>query len=488
MALEDRLTFRQALLEHRTEDEWREYRLDHLQFYRKRVPFEGREVNYGDLIKEYAQRFPADKDYSTRGHLNRMLADCEVPQFSFTDPEVIRGFLLSAKSQAEWNKYQPSYHTFDKMDFQYHGIPLKGQMLLHHVFVGLDNQENGTYYAVLDYQERPELKTRLNQDRSARFVTGLFERGGIKVKSKLIQEEDLTLERLREILLARRTEDEWRLWRGKREDFWSTWFELEGYKNFTGASLRRRFEEVQGKKYSVKELFTKAEIEVGDPEFVRKSLEDRFERFYGVFDNPTAMRNLFLGIKSEEEWAKPQQYSPLRKQKVSIDGDRSVSIHTLLHLFSIYRYNSEQETIDAYIGFNEVQSEEHKGLIQSNKKALGELLDFAGLEYRFIPDISEVDLHDPTVLRRMLFHATLEGRDLSPTELKSAGIQQFRKARFKDPTTGVDIAGQSLMIYYSALHYVKEHPEVGLDDAANKLHQGKSNLAVMAEILEKARF
>ncbi|MEK6827872.1 MAG: hypothetical protein AABX78_00835, partial [Nanoarchaeota archaeon] len=107
--------------------------------------------------------------------------------------------------------------------------------------------------------------------------------------------------------------------------------------------------------------------------------------------------------------------------------------------------------------------------------------------YRFIPDISEVDLHDPTILRRMLFHATLEGRDFSPTELKNAGIQQFRKARFRDPTTGVEIAGQSLMIYYSALHYVKGHPEVGLDEAAQNLHKGKSNTAVMSEILEKAR-
>ncbi len=418
-----------------------------------------------------------------------MFAECEVPQFSFTDPEVLRGFLLSARSPAQWSKYQPSYHTFCTVDFKHMGIDLKGQMLHYHVFVELENQREGTFYAFVDYtpERNPQMYKKIQTTRSGAFIAKLFEIAGLTVKGKSILEEDLNPEKLREILLTKRTEEEWRLWRGKSGDFESTWFDLEGYKNFAGASLRRHFEEVQGQKYSVKDLFTEAKIEVGDPEFLRKRLEDRFELFYGVFDDPTKVRNLFLGIMSEEEWAKPQQYSPLRKQKVAVNGDRSVNIHTLCHLFSIYKYNTGQETIDTYICFNEAQSEKHKGLIQSNKKALGELLDFAGLEYRFIPDISEVDLHDPTILRRMLFHATLEGRDFSPTELKNTGIQQFRKARFRDPTTGVDIAGQSLMIYFSALHYVKEHPEVGLDEAAQTLHKGKSNLAVMSEILETAK-
>ena len=489
MMLENRLSFREALLEHRTEKEWQQYRPHHLSLYREPFNLEGRTVTGGELVAEYKARFPADREYSDRGNYNRMFAECDVPQFSFTDHEVLRGFLLSARSPAQWSKYQPSYHTFWQLDFRHMGIDLKGQMMLYNIFVELENQHQGTFYSFVDYtpERNPGMYKKLQTTRSGAFITKVFDIAGLTVKGKPILEEDLTPERLKEILLTNRTEEEWRRWRGKSGDFESTWFDLDGYKHFTGASLRRRFEEVQGQKYSVKDIFVEAKIEVGDPEFLRKMVEDRFERFYGVFDDPTQVRNLFLGIMSEEEWAKPQQYAPLRKQKVTVNSDRSLSIHTLLHLFSIYKHNAEQESIDSYIGFNEAQSEKHKGLIQSNKKALGELLDFAGLEYRFIPDISEVDLHDPTILRRMLFHATLEGRDFSATELKNAGIQQFRKARFSDPTTGVDIAGQSLMIYFSALYYVKEHPEVGLDEAAQTLHKGRSNLAVMGEILQKAK-
>ena len=491
MTLEGRVAFREALLEHKPTEEWKQYRPQHQTVYHSTFALEGREVSGTELIREYTQRFPADREYSDRGTLNRMLSECEVPQFSFTDPEVMRGFLLSARSPVQWSKYQPSYHTFWTLDFKYTGIDIKGQMLLYNIFVELENQKNGTFYAFIDYtlERNPEMYKKLQATRSGAFIARAFEIAGLAVKSKSILQEDLTPERLREILLTKRTEEEWENWQGGHADFKSTWFDLEGYRHFVGASLRRRYQELRGKDRSVKDLFSEAGIKVGgNPELLRKTLEDRFERFYGVFDNPAELRSLFLGIMPEEEWAKPQQYSPLRKQKLAISDERSVSIHTLLHLFSIYKYNAEQETIDTYIDFNKAQSEEHKGLIQSNKKALGELLDFAGLECKFIPDITEVDLHDPTVLRRMLFHATLKGETLPHNELKNAGIQQFRKARFRDPATGVDIAGQSLMIYFSALYYVKEHPEVGLDEAANALHKGKSNSAVMDEILAKAKF
>ncbi|MBI2662294.1 hypothetical protein HYX11_02435 [Candidatus Woesearchaeota archaeon] len=489
MTLEDRLAFIEALLDHKPENEWKQYRPQHQSVYHGTFALEGRDVSGTELIREYAKRFPADREYSDRGTLNRMLLECGVPKFSFTDPEVMRGFLHSARSPVQWSKYQPSYHTFWTLDFKHMGIDIKGQMLLYNLFVELENQRNGTFYAFVDYtpERNPEMYKQLQATRSGAFIARAFEIAGLTVKSKSILQEDLTPERLREILLTRRTEEEWENWQGGHADFKSTWFDLDGYKNFAGASLRRHYQKIRGEDRSVKDMFSEAGIKVGgNPELLRKTLEDRFERFYGVFDDPVAVRDLFLQMNTEEGWAKPQQYSPLRKQKVAINGDRSVSIHTLLHLFSIYKYNAEQETIDTYIDFNKAQSEEHKGLIQSNKKALGELLDFAGLEYKFIPDITEVDLHDSTVLRRMLFHATLEGETLSHNDLKNAGIQQFRKARFRDPATGVDIAGQSLMIYFSALYYVKEHPEVGLDEAATTLHKGKSNSAVMGEILEKA--
>ncbi len=487
MALDDRVAFKVALLEHRTEDEWRQHRPDHLTFYRERVPFEGRERTYEEIIKTYAEKFPADRNYSVRAHLNRMLADCEVPQFSFTDPEVIRGFLLSAKSPSEWSKYQPNARTFEPINFHYHGISLMGQMLLHNVFVGLENEANGTYYAVIDYQDRPELN--LSKDRSPRFIVSLFDRVGIKVKSKHIKEAELTPERLREILLARRSEKDWNLWQGKSSDFESTWFDLEGFRNFTGTALIKRYEELRHRKYSAKDIFSEADISVAsDPDLLRKRVEDRFERLYGALEDPSSVRQLFLQIQNEEEWRKPQRFTNLRGKRVAINGDRSITVHTLLHLYGMHKYNSAQEDVNNYIGFDGESQEKFSGVIASNKKELGELLDFAGLEVKFVPNLGEVDLHDPSLLRRMLFHANYEGRDLSPTEISEMPAANFRKVRMHDPSTGIDITGQSLMIFYSALHYVNAHPGVGLNEAANGLNQGKSNQAVKDEILEKAEF
>ncbi|HLC86694.1 MAG TPA: hypothetical protein VJH65_00240 [Candidatus Nanoarchaeia archaeon] len=298
-------------------------------------------------------------------------------------------------------------------------------------------------------------------------------------------------ERLREILLAKRTEEEWKRWEGNSKDFESTLFDLEGYRNFTGEALRRIYEERQRKKYLVRDIFSDANIEVGsDPEILRKRIEDRFERLYGILEDPVAVRNLFLQIKSEEEWAKPQQYFPLRKQKVAISDNRSITLHTLCYLFSIYKYNLQQESVDSYIGFDDViHDSRFNGVVQSNRAALGEILDFAGIEYKFIPDLSDgINLHDPAFLRKILFHATYEDGELLPAGLKKLSAAKFRKVRLCDPTTGFNLTGHSLMLFYSAFHYVKEHPEVGLEEAANTLKKGKSNQAVMDEILAKARF
>lgn len=490
MVLEDRLSFREALLEHRTEEEWKQYRPHHFTLYNELVHFEGKETTYEEVIKQYAQRFPADRNYSVKAHLNRMLADCEVPHFSFTNPEVIRGFLLSAKSPAEWARYQPSRITFQSMSFQYQGISILGQMLLYNIFVELDNQENGTFYAFLDYQQRPDLTKRLGKSMVTKSITKIFDLAGIKIKSKLIAEENITSERLREILLTKRTEEEWKRWEGNSSDFNQTWFDLVGYRNFNGASLLRHYEEAKGRRISAKDLFTEAKVEVGsDPTLLHKRIENRFERLYGILDDPVAVRDLFLQLKSEEEWKQPQQFTNLRRERVAISVDRSITIHTLLHLFSAYKYNAQQDSVESYICFEAMKQNhpKHNGLFKSNKTELSELLDFAGLEHKFIPTLGDddIDLHDPALLKRMLFHAKYENRVLSVDELNSMPFNKLRKATFTDPSTGLELKGQSLMIFYSALYYVKEHPEMGLEEA-NKLNKGKSNQAVMNEILEKA--
>lgn len=486
MTLEERLPFRNALLEHKTEQEWRHYRPHHQSFYHGRFNLGGQELTGSDLIGEYVARFPADREYSDKANLNRMLADCEVPQFSFTDPQVVRGFLLSARSPAQWSKYQPSYHTFGQLDFRYVGIDLKGQMLLNNIFVERENQREGTFYAFIDYQYSRDYK-RLQATRNGAFIKGLFDIAELTVKGKSILDEDITPERLREILLTKWSEEEWKRWEGKSSDFEQTWFDLDGYRNFTGGALRRYYEGLHGGRYSAKDIFSEAGIEVGsDPAMLRKRLEDRFERLCGLLDDPQAVRDLFLQVQSGREWNRPQQFTHLRKERISIDGGRSITLHTLLHRFGIYKHNARQERVEDYVGYDAQTTAEEAGLFRSNKTELEELLDFAGIQPRFIPEASDVDLHDPALLRRMLSHGIYEGRNLTVSDLNSTPSWRLRKATFTDPNTGLKLSGQSLMLYYSALYYIRKHPGVGLEEATNKLHKGKSNQAVMDEIVQKA--
>ncbi len=231
-----RASFQSALLEYKSTEEWKESRFSHQSIYYNIFHFEGRELTGSELIGEYATRFPVQKDtfaYSDRAQLNRMLAECHIPQFSFLDQEVLRGFLLSAKSEKQWEKYQPSYHTFWDVNFQYAGIDLKGQMLLYNLFVELENKKNNTYYAFIDYtlERSSEMHTLLRKSSSGSFISSVFERAGLAVKGKRIEHESLDAARLREILLSRRTEQEWEKWDGGWSDFQSTWFDLKSYRN-----------------------------------------------------------------------------------------------------------------------------------------------------------------------------------------------------------------------------------------------------------------
>lgn len=491
MSLDDRLSFREALLEQRTEEEWKLYRPHYTVLYGGKFILEGKEVTGRELIAEYANRFPADREYSDKGEWNRMLTECAVSQFSFTDPEVMRGFLFSARSPAQWKRYQPSGYTFESLDFQYMGINIKGKMLLYNLFVELENQKNGTFYAYIDYapERNAEMNKKLRATENGAFIKRAFDIAGLTIKWKSIFDENLTSEKLRDILLTKRKEEEWRRWEGNSSDFEHTWFDSDGYRNFTGGALRRRYGELRQRKYSAKDIFSEAGIEVGsDLAILRQRVEDRFEKLYGMLDDPQAVREFFLQLKSEEEWGKPQRFTELRPKRISVNGDRNITIHALLHLFSLYKHNLQQDFVENYIGMEAAENsgKHHPGLFQSNQTALEELLNFAGIETRFVPDVTDVDLHDPDLLRRMLFHGTYNNRSLSVIDLNSTAAYKLRKAKFTDPKTGLELTGHSLMLYYSAFFYLKEHPEVGLNEATNGLNKGKSNQAVMDEILQKA--
>ena len=485
MTLEDRLAFREALLDHKDEGDWQDYRPDHRRFYTATFDLDGEAVTGSELIQEYATHFPTDVECSDRAHLNRMLTECDIPQFTFTTPEVLRAFLLSNRPASEWARYEPSYHSFQGFEFQYAGIQVQGQMLLHNCLVELENAANGTHFAFIDYLTQPELKRKLYHDRNAKFVAELFETAGLKVKHCSILDEELTPERLREILLSTMFEDEWTKWEGGSADFLGMRFDLDEYRIFTGFSLRRRYEEFQGRKVNTKQIFDDVGLSVAsDPDLLRKRLENHLERFYGLFDNPDRVRELLLQVRSEGEWRTPQTFGTLRGERIAIDGGRKVTIHSLLHLYSVHKYNAQQDDVDERIFCQDAQ--EKSGIIQSNKTALGELLDFAGLEYRFVPSVTEVELDDPHLLRRMLLNGTLKGDRVTVRQLNDLPSYKLRGAKFTDPRTGLSLKGHSLMLFYSALPYVKEH-DIGLEEAVNTLHQGKSNQTVMNEILEIAK-
>ncbi len=45
MTLEDRVAFRESLLEHKPLEDWKQYRPEHLSLYRSILTFEGREIS-----------------------------------------------------------------------------------------------------------------------------------------------------------------------------------------------------------------------------------------------------------------------------------------------------------------------------------------------------------------------------------------------------------------------------------------------------------
>ena len=484
MEQKGRDNFRESLLEYKARDYWKEHRPNHLQLYRARFNFEGRELSGQEIIGEYASRFPADRKYSTKANLNRMLEECGIEQFLFSNPDTLRGFLLSAKSPAQWNDYEPSYHSFNDMTFQYIGIALKGQMLLNHVFMELENKANRTYYAFVDYSRNAGLQNKLEKGTTAEFIGKLPVIAGFKPRIKEVDSENLPPDRVREILIAQKSAENWAKWDGSADDFRKMRFRIPEYRVFTGSALLRGYEQTTGKRCTVDDLFKIANVQVAsDPSVLRKWKTEHLDKMCGMMDDPVAIRNLFLQLRSEKEWKRPRTFVDTRHERVNIDG-KKVTVHDLLHRYSIHKYNSRQTNPDDYVFLKEAQS--RSNVIQSNTATLKELLEFGGLEAKFIPDVGDVDLHSPVVLKRLLFNGRLADRKIPVSEAVQMKAEYFRKIRFTDPDTGFSLTGHSLMIYFDALKYTKHHPEVTLNQAAVGMNKGKSNQKVMDELVETA--
>ena len=223
--------FREALLSFRTADEWKNERLDYnLGFYHKRVSFQGEDIPIGQLVSTYTEQFPADREYSTMANLNRMLSDSEIDLFRFSDPAVLRELFLSVRSEDEWRDYEPTWQSFDSMEFAYgDDRTIKAQMLMHNLAVETYNGDHSTHYAYVDFDQDKEFRKELYQEgmRSRKGLAGLFEKAGIKVSHREIDDDVLDNDRVQEILLSKMSAEKWSKWAGNASDFFIMKFKLD---------------------------------------------------------------------------------------------------------------------------------------------------------------------------------------------------------------------------------------------------------------------
>ncbi|MFH0884700.1 MAG: hypothetical protein V1861_03240 [Candidatus Micrarchaeota archaeon] len=494
-ALKERLVFRHVLLGKKPEKEWPKTRIRHMEFYHAKFELEGRELNGMELVSEYSQRFPYEKPQTHRAELNRMLSECGIGQFSFLSPDVLRGFLLSSMALEEWKEYRPCLKDFQKREFGLADIRLRGRMLMLNVGVELLNQRNGTYYAFLDYVEDPKLHLTLRAIYGFRLMMDVFSRAEIAVFCpNRLCDATLSPEFLRNVLLSLKSEDDWKLWGRCADDFYGLKFEPPTYDAFSGKTLLAKYQAT--KRGSLKEMFAEAALDVGtDPSLKVEKSKDHYERVY-PYDllDPLQMRALLLQVCSEKEWNKPKDFADLRKKRVKITGKEQrgeeLAVHTLMQIYCVQKYNSEQTKMTgkpSHLNLNDFQSNPVLiKFLRSNVENLKEMLDLAGIDYgkAFIPSITELDLRDPSVLRRLLLNGTSAAL---PMHARNAGgswnIQDFRNTRFKDPKTGLEISGHGLLLYYSVLDYVAQHPVVSPSTAVYELRLGRSNTEVMRQIL-----
>ena len=203
-----------------------------------------------------------------------------------------------------------------------------------------------------------------------------------------------------------------------------------------------------------------------------------------LFENPASIRDSFLeNMKLRGGRAKLFSFEDVRDWKMHVDNIGLVTLHTLLHYYSVYKHNALHED-DPDICFTEAQ--DTLGIIQSNRQSVKELFNLAGLGHSLQPMVSDFDLHDPCFLREFLLSGKYEGSGVSKEELNFAPIQDFRRTLFRENSTGFELRGHSLMLYHSALYYVKGNPDISFKYTVETLKLGKSNKKVRNTILENA--
>jgi hypothetical protein len=395
---------------------------------------------------------------------------------------VLKGFLLSAKSPIKWEREGiNSEDEFANTEFQYGGIKLKGKMLAYNVFVKLENRSNNTFYSYGDYLQNPNMKKALWKTNSRDFYSKLFEIAGLELKKgKPLSKDDITPENLRHVLLSVMNAEEWGLWGGSISDFQRMQFELDGYEPLTGFSLLNAYAKSR-ENTSIKDMFEEAQIEYNPKKQRKNYSKNQFqERTSHLFGNPNNIRKSLLELMTQEEWNKPKEFQDVRLRRIKLDG-REISLHTLMYIYSMHKYNTQQEEIDEKICF----SDQEKVSAPSSREVLDEILNIAGIKNRWIPALEDVDLRDPNFIRRVLLNAEYDGKPISSNEIKNMGTE-WRKVRVKEPEIGFDKALRSLVQYFTAYDDWQEHPEHSLNYVVQKMKRGKANKTALLEVLNFA--
>ncbi len=477
--------FKKAALSFASREKWSEKPVAHQAFYRARLQVDGETVTGKELIEKYANEFPADREYSTKAHLRRMLSDVGIEEFTYSQPKVLEEMLLSAHTRNEWAKMEPTLDSFGKTKFTYKGRSIKGQMLLRHLAIEDINNKHGTYFAPMDTETDTNIGKCVNWRRNSKFLRQVFDTAGIESKTRLVKDMKVDDDKLREILLSKMDNDEWSNWEGNGLDFRKLQFDIPGYRNFSGESLQKAYSH-DNSVVSLDELRRATNIPIGEAVATQRR-EDGDERLYGIYSDPAKVRSVLLQVHSERDWLKPKKFDGLRGKKVNIEG-REVSLHYFMMLKGVAEYNHGRP-LEERLNLDRIQQDDSlKHLATSNRNILDGLLEYSGLRANWIANISDYDLQDNATIRKFLLNAEYQGQPISPDGLKQLSSREFRKVEFTDPETECAVKGHALMLAHSAYDsWSKQDGVNSLMKYANKGH-GKSNSESQRALLETAGF
>ena len=482
--------YRAALLRGCPEEKWKSRPFHFTRFVHTTFTLGDSQLSGREIVEKYKRQFPSTVRYSPKGEAYRMLNECGIPTFKFSEKETLRRLLLSRKNKEEWQKHEVQTSEFAKMRFRYAGVSITGQMLLYHLATETINERLGTDYCFGDMMRNKHLRQEIQSFNSMQGIKRAFRATSLKAKYNTLAARPGSRLLLRAALLSKGDKDKWKSYRGSAEDFNREIFDIGTFKRFSGAQLRTQYHIVGCS--SLESLFAYAGLEVGtDPEIKRGEAREHYEDFLAAFGDQTELRKTLLQVCSEEEWIQPKRFKDMRKKRVVFAG-RPLTLHTLMQEYGAYKHNIERiNGTESPRTFGALQDEttQSPAVTQSNKQTLIEMLNGIGIDASnaFIPEITDLDLLDKEVIQRLLSNATIENMPVTLDEMLAMRTTDFRRVRFRDPVSGAEMSGQTLMLYETGQMYTMKNPKVDIDEAVFTLKQGKSNKQVQERLITTAR-